>query len=219
MWHALRTELAYFRSFLLGGLGIAMIVSVIISIVFSLADKSPPSHVTGFLRGIFFMLAPMVVSFIIQALRHEERRTLLLLAGPLTPRQLAGVTVLLPVVLLGIGGLASGLVIGAGVLVTGEFQLRTLQIAGSSGGVLFIYAQLGLLVQEAVAASRQGRRRPAAAGWASIAAAVLFLAVVFLMQSLQVLTWKHVILGQMIVVLSTMGATVTLYAGRNDFTR
>ena len=38
MWHALRTELAYFRSFLLGALGIAMIVSVIISIVFSLID-------------------------------------------------------------------------------------------------------------------------------------------------------------------------------------
>jgi hypothetical protein len=222
MWHALRAELAYSRPYLLGGLGLAVGVVVIVSLVFfAVGDDGPPSHAAAGIRGMFLMMAPVVVGFIVQAYRSEERRARLLLAGPLTPRQLAGVTVLLPVVLLGIGILGAGLVIGAGVVVSGKFDPESVHIVGYVGGMIFMMQMMGLLGQEATAAYRQRRVRVAVAGWTGFALAVLLLtaltATVIVFQG--PLTWPSLHLGNLIVAVIAMVTTVVLYAGRTDFTR
>jgi len=222
MWLALRTELAYFRPWLLGGLGLGAGVTMIVTVVFLAAGKDgPPSHAAAGIRGMFLMMAPMIVGFIVQTYRSEERRARLLLAGPLTPRQLAGVTVLLPAVLFGIGVLAAALVMGAGYLVTGKLELESLHIVGYVGGLMLMGLMIGLLAQEATAAHRQRRLRAAAAGWAGFVVAVLFLAALsvaaFLLQG--PLTWISLHLGNLIVAVTAMAASVALYAGRTDFTR
>lgn len=222
MWHALRAELAYFRPWLLGGMGLAVGVVVIVSVVFyAVGDDGPPSHAAAGIRGMFLIMAPMIVGFIIQTLRSEERRTRLLLAGPFTPRQLAGVMVLLPVILFAIGVLAAALVISADALVTGKLALESLHIVGYVGGMMFMGMMIGLLVQEATAAHRQRRLRAAAAGWASFVLAMLFLAAltaaaVFLQGPM---SWPSLHLGNLIVALATMVASVSMYTGRTDFTR
>lgn len=102
MWQAIRAELAYFRPWLIGGYGIAAGVIVIVSLVFyAVGEDGPPAHSAAGIRGMFVIMAPLILGFVIQALRLEERRTRLLLAGPLTPRQLAGINALLPLILLG----------------------------------------------------------------------------------------------------------------------
>jgi hypothetical protein len=218
MWHALRAELAYLRPWLLGGLGIASGVAILVSVVLpAVGDDGLPSHKAAGLRGMFLIMAPMVVSFIVQAYRSKERRPRLLLAGPLTPRQIAAATVLLPVILFGIGVLAAGLMIGADFLVTGKLELESLNTVGFVGGQLFVYVQLGLLAQEATAARGQRRLRGAAAGWAGFVVAVLLLQYLALAQ--EFLTWIHLILGNLIVAVTAMVASVALYAGRTDFTR
>jgi hypothetical protein len=222
MWHALRAELAYSRPYLLGGLGIAVGVVFIVSLVFfAVGDDGPPSHVTAGIRGMFLIMAPVVVGSIVQALRSEERRARLLMAGPLTPRQLAGVTVLLPVVLLGIGILGAGLVLGAGFLVTGKVDPKSVHIVGYVGGMIFMTQMMGLLGQEATAAHRQRRVRVAAAGWTGFALALLLLAALTAMViAFQgPLSWPSLHLGNLIVAVIAMAATVAMYSGRTDFTR
>jgi hypothetical protein len=220
MWHALRAEIDYFWPWLLGGLGIAVGVVAIVSVVFWVVGADgPPSHVTAGIRGMFLIMAPMIVGFITQVYRSEERRTRLLLAGPLTPRQIAGVTVLLPVILFVIGALAAGLVIAASALVTGKLELETLNIVGFVGGQMLAYVQMGILAQEATAAHGQRRRRAAATGWAAFVVTVMLLAALYLVLALQLLTWNHIILGHLIVAVTAMTASVALYTGRTDFTR
>jgi hypothetical protein len=215
MWHALKAELAYFRPWLFGGLGIAAGVITIISVVFFLVgDDGPPSHVAAGLRGFFFMIAGMVVGFISQSYISEERRARLLLAGPLTPRELAGVTVLLPATLFGIGVLAAGLLIGAESLITGRLELETLRMISGVGGMLFAIGQMGPLAQESTAARRQRRPRAAIAGWALFVLAILLLSVLQM-----ILGSIHGNLGQVVVALLVMVASWTLYQGRTDFTR
>jgi hypothetical protein len=222
MWHALRAELAYFRPWLLGGMGLAVGIVIIVSVVFyAVGDDGPPSHAAAGIRGMFLIMAPMIVGFIIQTLRSEERRARLLLAGPLTPRQLAGVMVFLPAILFAIGVLAAALVISADALVTGKLALESLHIVGYVGGMMFMGMMIGLLVQESTAAHRQGRLRAAAAGWASFVVAMLFLAsltaaAVFLQGPM---SWPSLHLGNLIVALATMVASVAMYTGRTDFTR
>jgi len=215
MWHALRTELSYFRPWLLGGLGIAAGVVILISIVFQLVgDDGPPSYVAAGLRGFFPIIAGMVVGFIAQSYRSEERRARLLLAGPLTPRQLGGVMVLLPACLFGIGVLAAGLMIGAGSLITGKLELETLRMVSGVAGMLFAMGQMGPLAQESTTARRQRRTRAAIAGWTVFVMAILLLSVLQL-----ILGSIHGHLGQVIVALMVMVASVALYVGRTDFTR
>jgi len=222
MWHALRTELAYFRPWLLGGLGLAAGVVIIVSVVFfAVGDDGPPRHAAAGIRAMFLIMAPMIVGFIIQGLRTEERRARLLLAGPLTPRHLAVVAVLLPAVLFGIGVLAAGLMIVVNALVTGTLELESLHIAGYVGGMMFMMILMGLLIQESTAAYRQRRRRAAAAGWTGFVVAVLFLAglttaAMFLQGPM---TWPSLHLGNLIVAVTAMVATVALYTRRTDFTR
>ncbi|MCP4903321.1 MAG: hypothetical protein GY906_40685 [bacterium] len=220
MWHALRAELAYSRPFLLGGLGIATGVATLLTVVFvAVGDDGPPDHVTSGLRGVFLIMAPMIVGFITQSYRFEERRARLLLSGPLKPRQIVGATVLLPVVLFAIGIVASGLVIGVGALVTGRFEYESLNIVGFVGGQLFAYTQIGILAQEATAARAQRRLRASFAGWAVLVVVIVLLAMLYVVLAMELLTWTHLILGHLVVSVMAMMASVSLYEGRTDFTR
>jgi hypothetical protein len=218
MWHALRAELAYARPYLFGGLGIAAGVVVLVSAIFYSAG-GPPPHAAAAIRGLFLIIAAMVVCFIVQAYRNEERRVRLLLVGPLTPRQLAGVTALLPVVFSAIGIFAAGLVLGLGAILSGRLELESLHIVGFVGGQMFAYPMMGLLVQESLAARGQRRPRAAAAGLAGFVLAVLALTVPYVGLALEALTWVHLVVGHLAVGLATMAASVVLYAGRTDFTR
>lgn len=222
MWHALRAELAYSRSYLLGGLGLGAGVVVIVSVVFfAVGDDGPPSHAAAGIRGMFMIMAPLITGFVVQALRTEERRARLFLAGPFTPRQVAGAMVLLPVILYGIGVLGAGLVMGAEALVSGKLELEALNMVGYVGGLIFMMVQMGLLAQEATAAHQQRRRRAAVAGWAGFVGAVLLLVTLSLAALVLQwpLTWISLHLGNLIVAVPAMFASVALYAGRTDFTR
>ena len=87
--------------------------------------------------------------------------------------------------------------------------------------MMFHRADDRLLVQEATAAHRQRRRRAAAAGWAGFVVAVLFLAALttaaFAFRG--PMTWPSLHLGNLVVAVTAMVASVALYAGRTDFTR
>ncbi len=110
-------------------------------------------------------------------------------------------------------------VIGASALITGKFEIYTLNLGGFVGGQMFAYVQMGLLAQEASAARAQQRQRAAAAGWAGFVGAILLLAALNLVLAQQYLGWSHLILGHLIVAVMAMVLTVQLYAGRTDFTR
>jgi hypothetical protein len=211
MWRALKAEIVYFLPWLLGGLGIAAFVIVVLGVVMWVyPDDGPPS----FLVAIFPIIAGMVVAFIAQSYRVEERRARLLLAGPLTPRQLAWVTVLLPACFVGLGVVAAAFMIGLTALVFGKFEPATMRIVGGFAAQFLAYAQMGPLAQESTAARRQQRVGAAVAGWAVFAGAILALAAgQFFLHSLQ----GHVGIWMIIVV--TMIVAAALYQGRTDFTR
>jgi hypothetical protein len=145
MWRALKAELLYFWPWLLGGLGIAAFVVILLSVLVRLLEEGqgPPS----FVIAIFPIIAGMVVSFVSQGYRIEERRARLLLAGPMTPRQLAGVTVLLPVIFVALGVLAALPMIGLATLITGKFEASALRMVAGFAGQFWAYAQLGPLAQ------------------------------------------------------------------------
>ncbi len=107
MWNALRTELVYSRPWLLGGLGIATFVSALLIVLTVFVNDS--DGVPSFVVGMFPIIAGMVVAFIAQSFRSEERRSRLLMAGPMTPRQLAVILVVLPACLVGLGALFGSL--------------------------------------------------------------------------------------------------------------
>jgi hypothetical protein len=212
MWHALKAELVYSRVWLLGGLGIGAGVSMMMFALKWFIDDA--EGIPGFLTSMFLLIAGMVVSFIVQSYRWEERRTRLLLAGPLTPRQLAGVTVLLPACLVAAGALASALMVGLTALISGHLDPADLHMTAVFGVEFWAYAQMGPLVQETTAARRQGRTGAAIAGWAVFAVAVLLLAAGMF--------FRHLIqanLGQMMAIVMSMVVAVKLYTGRTDFTR
>lgn len=223
MWHVLKAELAYSRPYLLGGLGLAAGVGLMITVIFAaVGEDGPPPQKADGIRIMFLVMAPLIVSFIVQAYRSEERRLRLLMMLPLTPRQLAGVTVLLPTIFFGVGILAAGLVMGAGALVRGKFELDTFNLVAFVGGQIFAYVQMGLLAQEATAASRQRRRKAAIGAWAGFGIAVVLLASLYLISAggrLGSLTWGLLGLGHLVVALAVIGPTVAIFAGRTDFTR
>ena len=219
MWRALRAELAYSRPYLLGGLGLAAGVAVLITVIFAVVRGDVESHVGTGLRAMFLMMAPLIVGIVVQVLRAEECRARLLLAGSLTPRQIAVAGALLPVALCGIGILAAALVITAEALLTGRFEGAALNLVGFVGGQLFAYGQMGPLVREAVAAHGQRRRRAAVAGWGGFVLAVVLLAGSYLALAQELLTWNHLIAAHLIVAVAAGAASVELYAGRTDFTR
>jgi hypothetical protein len=212
MWHALRTEVVYFRPWLLGGLGIAAFVVVLLSVLVRFLEdgEGPPS----FVIAIFPIIAGMVVAFIAQSYRVEEHRTRLLLAGPLTPGQLAGVTVLLPAVFVGLGALAVVPMIGLATLITGKFEFSALPVVAGFAGQFWAYAQLGPLAQESTAARRQRRSTAAVAGWGVFVGAILVLAASqFFMHSI----YGH--FGFAMAAVASMGVAAALFQRRTDFTR
>jgi len=212
MWRALRAELIYFRPWLLGGLGIAFFVSTLLTVLMLL--PSVDADIPSFLPGMFPIIAGMVVSFIAQSYRSEERRARLLLAGPLTPRDLAGVMVILPACLVGLGTLAGGLWVGATSFVTGPLESATLSNLGMFTAQFLAYAQMGPLAQEATAARRQQRGRAAIVGWTVFVGLVFFLvASQFVLGSI----YGH--LGLLMTVATAMVVSAALYPGRTDFTR
>lgn len=212
MWHALKAELTYFRPWLLGGLGIAAGVVLLLSVLmrFSNDADGPP----GFVVAVFPIIAGMVVSFICGSLRVEERRARLLLSGALTPRQLAWLTVLLPACFVGLSVLAVPPMIGVASLVAGKLEPASWPIAGSFALQFWAYAQLGPLGQESCAARRQNRGRAGLIGWAVFAGVILVLvACQLVLRSTQ----GHLL--QVTAVITAMGVAAMLYQGRTDFTR
>ena len=213
MWRVLRAELVYFSPWLLGGLGMAAGISVLLSVLLRLfggGDETP-----SFLPGMFALLAGMVVSFIAQSYRFEEHRARLLMAAPLTTGQLAGVMVLLPVCLVGLGALAAPLILTLAAAIGGQFELRTLGILGVLAGQFMAYAAIGPLAQEAVTASKQGRTRAAVGGWAVIGISIPLLTALFWLGGRPAVY----VPGFLVLVASLMAASVRLYRGRTDFTR
>lgn len=211
MWHALRTEIAYFNVWLLGGLGIATGIVTLISVLMRLdPDEGPPAFVVF----MFPLIAGMVVSFVAQGYRVEEHRARLLLAGPLTPRYLAAITVLLPSCFAGICAAAGLPLMALGALIAGGFAPSSPQMVAGFAMQFLAYAQLGPLAQEASAARRQGRNRASLAGWAAFSAAILFLAACqFFVQT------AYARLGIIATILATMAVAARLYVRRTDFTR
>ncbi|MCG6948061.1 MAG: hypothetical protein LJE93_03980 [Acidobacteria bacterium] len=212
MWRALKAELLYFWPWLLGGFGIAAFVVILLSVLVRFLEEGqgPPS----FVIAMFPIIAGMVVSFVAQGYRAEERRARLLLAGPLTPRQLAGVTVLLPVIFVAFGVLAAVPMIGLATWITGKFEASDLRVVAGFAGQFWAYAQLGPLAQESSAARRQQRTSAYIAGWTLFVAAILVLAVSqFFMHSI----WG--LLGFAAVGGTTLVVAAMLYQHRTDFTR
>jgi hypothetical protein len=213
MWHALRAELVYFRPWMLGGLGIAFGVAILLTVLTRVfGDGSTPR----FLIAMFPIIAGMVVAFIAQSYRVEERRVRLLFAGPLTPTQLAMVMILLPPCLVAVGAFAGALLIWLDALIFGRPDFSVMATAAGFGGQFLAYAQLGPLAQEASAAHRQRRTRASWIGWLIFAAAIPVTAVFYFSQETVVLFghfWHLVAVGMIMV------ATVVLYRGRTDFTR
>jgi hypothetical protein len=212
MWRALKAELVYSWPWMLGGLGIAPFVSILLSVLVRLLEEGEGPPI--FVIAIFPIIAGMVVAFIAQGYRVEERRARMLLAGPATPRQLALVTVLLPVCFVGMGVLATIPLMGLASLITGKFVQSDLPIVAGFAGQFWAYAQLGPLAQESTAARRQQRNRAAVSGWALFATTILVLATSqFFMHSML----GH--LGVAIANITAIGAALSLYQGRTDFTR
>lgn len=222
MWQALRAELAYYRSYLLGAFAIALAVVALVSTIFYLVgEEGPPSHAAAGIRGMFLIMAPLIVGFVALGVRPEERRERLLLAAPLTPRQIAGAAVLMSLFLLALGALAAGLAVVAGYLITGRFELESLHIIGYVGGIMFAILHTIPLVQEAIAAHGQGRRRAATAGWAGLALAVVLFALPAVSGAVVQgpHAWARMHVGNLLVALTAMLVAVALYTRRTDFTR
>jgi hypothetical protein len=212
MWRALRTELVYFVPWLLGGLGIAAFVVVVLSVLLRFLEEGDGPPV--FVAAMMPVIAGMVVSFIALGYRSEERRARLLLAGDLTPRKLAGVTVLLPLSFVGVGTLAAAPMIGLADLISGRLEPASLMVVIGFAGQFLAYAQLGPLAQESAAARRQGRGRAAVSGW------IVFVAVILVLATSQFV--QHSIagfLGVALAVIAAMAVAARLYLGRTDFTR
>lgn len=222
MGHALKAELDYFRAWLLGGFGIAAGVAILVTVIFWLVgEEGPPSHAAAGIRAMFLVMAPLQVGFIAQTFYREERRARLLLAGPLAPRQLAALMVLLPVCFAVLGVVAGGLALGVDALVTGRLQVEAVNMAGFVGGLVFAMLMIALLIQELTAAQRQRRRRSAVAGWAALGVAVIVLGALWaaglVLQGSW--TWTSLHLGNLVVAAASAAAAVELYARRTDFTR
>jgi len=214
MLHALRAELVYSRPWMLGALGIATFVSsllIVLTVVINDSDGVP-----GFVVGMFPVIAGMVVSFIVQSYRCEERRARLLLAGPMTPRQLAVLTVILPTALVGLGALFGGLLAAVTTLIVGIGALEgaTVPSLGVFSIQFLAYAQMGPLAQEATAARRQKRGTAAIIGWAVFIGAILCLAA-----SQIVLKSTYGPVALVAIIATAMVVAAILYTGRTDFTR
>lgn len=215
MWRALRAELTYLGPILLIAWSIAFAVALMTMIMARVAGgDGPPVYVATALPGFFPIIASMVVTFIALGYRSDEKRMCLLLAGPMTPRQLAGVMVLLPacLVCLGIGIGSLGTMVAS--LVTGGVDPRSVGIVVSISGQLLAIVQLGPLAQESSAAWRQQRPRASITGWA-----VFLLVILLLTKSTWFAEARFGYAGQLLAALVAALTAATMFGGRTDFTR
>jgi hypothetical protein len=212
MLHALKAELAYFRVWLVGAFGIAIGITVMLHGLKWLFDDT--EGVPGFVTNMFLLIATMVVAFVAQGMRSEEKRARLLMAGAMTPAQAAGVLVLLPACLMGAGLLLTALKVGLTALVSGQFDPESVRVTASVGGQFWAAAQLGPLAQEATAARRQHRTTAGYAGW------LLFSVTISALIGMMWIRGSIAgILGHLVIVLAVMATAAILYRGRTDFTR
>jgi hypothetical protein len=214
MLRALKTELVYFGPWMLGGLAIASFVSILLIVLTVVVEDS--DGVPGFVIGMFPVIAGMVVAFIAQSYRSEERRARLLLSGPMVPAQLAVIMAVLPACLVGAGALYGvALVAGASLIVgSGVFEHATAPSLGLFAVQFWAYAQMGPLAQESTAAYRQQRGGAALGGWVVFVGSILFLiAAQFTLETLLGRIGLFAVIGTAVVV------SAFLFAGRNDFTR
>ena len=123
--------------------------------------------------------------------------------------------ILLPACLVGAGALGGALLLGLMSLVTGQFDPRSLPLLTGFAAQFFIYAMMGPLVQEAVAARRQGRRRAGLAGWASLVVALPVLTALYWPEGRPVMIAGAYLIAVTVLVVPTF----VLYQGRTDFTR
>ncbi len=221
MWRVLRAELSYSRPWLLGAFGIAVGVAILITLIFRVVDDAEAIRNAVGLRAMFVIMGPLIVCFIVQGYRSEERRARLLLAGPMTPRQMALVNTLLPVAFCLVGLAAGSVSIGLDLVLDTGVSSSTLYLAGYVGSLLFMMAFLGLLVQESVAAYRQQRRAGAGVGWTIFVLAVLVQAG---LSAVSVITqgqlgWPELFGGNLVIAAAASSASVILHSRRTDFTR
>jgi hypothetical protein len=214
MLRALKTELVYSGPWMLGGLAIASFVSILLIVLTAVVKDS--DGIPGFVVGMFPVIAGMVVAFIAQGYRSEERRARLLLSGPMTPTQLAVIMVVLPACLVGAGALYGLILVYAASLVVGSGALEnaTAPSLGLFAVQFWAYAQMGPLAQESTAAHRQQRKAAALGGWAVFAGSILFL--VAAQFTLETLFGR---IGMFAVIGTAMVVAALLFTGRNDFTR
>lgn len=220
MWRILRVELAYLLPWLLGGLGLALGVTTLVTGIFAIFG-GPPELVATAIRVLFPMVAAMIVAFIAQAHRTQERRVRLLLAGPSTPGQLAVVSALIPFALGACGALAAGSIVAVESAIRGTIRVVTLHLVGYVGGQLTLYALIGLLIGEVAFCGRQRRRRAAAAGWATLIAGTILVAVVTVgaLTDRGPWTWPILHAANLVAAVGTAVVTVSLFTARTDFTR
>jgi hypothetical protein len=220
VWQALRAELFYALPYLLAAFGTAAGAALVVSALsLVVGGNAPPRQVVAGLRAMFAFMAPMVVGFIVQATRVEERRTRLLLAGSSTPLGLGVVTVLLPAVLFGLGTLAAATVLGVELLVTGRLARVSVILPGFVGTMMFLVGLLVLLGSESATALTERRRQEAAAGWTAFAIAVALLTVLSTASFWRSPEWASLVAGALLVAIIAMAASVALFASRRDFTR
>lgn len=222
MWRALRAEIAYYHPWLLGAFGIALGITALLAGIFSsVGGDGPDPHAAAGIRGMFPMMAPLIVAYIAQGYRSDERRARLLLAGPLRPLQLAGVAVLVPVVLAVLGAVVSAVVMAIEARITGRLDFESVHFVAYVGGMLFMMAFVALLIQEAVAAFRQGRRAVSIAVWVILVLAVAAYASVtggvVVYQGPN--SWPLLHGGNAVLSLAAAIGTIVLFTRRTDFTK
>lgn len=213
MWHALRAELAYARPWMLGALGIASAVCLFVSIVFVLGG-GPDQPIAAGLRGFFFVLSGMVVGYIVAGYRGEERRTRLLMAGPLSPKQLAWLNPTLTLLLFAIGVGAAGVLVAVEALIMQGLHAETWHFLNGQVATLLAVVQLGPLAHAAILARRERRQTSSVVGWSC------FLVLVFVLALSQLRLGTAISSATLVAVaLIAYFVSVALYMGRTDFTK
>ena len=220
MWQVLKAEMAYARPWLVGALGIASAVAVLITFILAYGTDDSDAWVGSGIRGMFFLMAPLIVGFVMQGHRRQEHRARLLLAGPLTPRQVALLSVIQALGLLAVGvGFAGSLMLIEG-FIRGTFDSQAVHLTAMVGGVMFATGQMVALAQESVAARQERRRAATWVGWGLFVAAVLAYigCQVFSIVERTSLTWRILHVTNGVVAVVAMVVSVLLFERRTDFT-
>jgi hypothetical protein len=216
MWHALRAELTYFRTPLLFAWAIALGVALLVNGLTFVADteKQPDTVLTVGLPGIFFVIAAMVVAFIAQGTRGDERRMRLLLMGSLTPVHLGLILVVLPAALIALGVVLGFSLLVLATTIVGDLRAEPILMVSGVASQMVTVVQMGPLAQESTAARRQKRTAQAALGW------TIFVVAIFLMALFQTFEGTTPgFIGNLTLAAALMTISAWMFCRRTDFTR